>query len=557
MLGSISYLDTIGFPILSVVLFLPALGAIALLFIDKNKTFLLHYIAFGVTFVDFIISLLPLFYIDTNTAKMQFVEKIDWIPSIGSSYHLGVDGFSLVLVIMTTLFGWITILSTFKAITEQVKELMICILFLQTTMIGVFMSLDIVLFYLFFEAQLFPMYLMIGIWGDKNRVYSAYKYFIYTVVGSFPLILGLLALYFNYHDHAIANGWAEQWSFDLLKMFTLPMPTFTQYWVFWAFFLAFAIKVPMFPLHTWLPDVHTDAPTAGSVILAAIMLKMGTYAFVRFSLPLTPEASYAYFPIMFFLSGIAIIYTAWVCMNQIDLKKLIAYSSVAHMGYIIMGTFAINWEGLTGAILQMLNHGISTGALFLIVGIVYEQRHTRNIDEFGGLFKVVPMFTTYFSIVMLSSMGAPLLNGFVGEVFVLMGTFKVSMFYGFVGVAGVLTCAGYTLWMFQRVMLGEVTKEVNRKIKDLNFREYIYMTPLIALIFFIGIYPKPIIDMLRPPVDNLVLMTREGKILAGSEGPLALARLNQSSPDSEKETQLVLLDKEKERDDNGYPPAVD
>jgi NADH-quinone oxidoreductase subunit M len=293
------------------------------------------------------------------------------------------------------------------------------------------------------------------------------------------------------------------------------------------------------------------------VILAAIMLKMGTYAFVRLMLPLTPLACFEYFPIMFFLAGIAIIYTAWVCMNQADLKKLIAYSSVAHMGYIVMGTFAMNWEGITGAILQMLNHGISTGALFLIVGIVYEQRHTRLINEFGGLFKIVPMFTTYFAIVMLSSIGAPLLNGFVGEVFVLMGTFKVSMLYGFVGVAGVLTCAGYTLWMFQRVMLGEVTKEVNRSVKDLNFREYIYMSPLIFMIFFIGLYPKPIIDVLRKPVKNLVLMTKEGKILEGNEGPLALARLNKTSPKTEKETQVVYLDKEKERDDNGYLPTVD
>jgi len=559
MLGSINYQSLIGFPILSVILFLPALGGIALLFINKSKVALLRTIAFWVAFADFIISLALIFPFQMDTAKMQFVEKVDWIPSIGSSYHIGIDGMSLVLVIMTTLIGWITVLSTYEAIKEQVKEMMMCILFLQTTMIGVFVSLDLVLFYLFFEAQLFPMYLMIGIWGSEEKIYSAYKYFIYTVVGSFPLVLGLLALYFNYHDYAIANNLSVQWSFDLLKMYTIPMPRFTQFWVFWAFFIAFAIKVPMFPLHTWLPDVHTNAPTAGSVILAAIMLKMGTYGFVRLTLPLTPAACMEYYPIMFLLAGIAMIYTAWICMNQADLKKLIAYSSVAHMGYIVMGTFVLNWEGIVGAILQMINHGISTGALFLIVGIIYERRHTRLISEYGGLFKVVPMFTTFFAIVMLSSMGAPLLNGFVGEMFVVMGTFKVSKIYGFVCIAGVVACAGYILWMFQRVMLGEVTNEKNLKLKDLNRREYVYMSPLIAMIFFIGLYPKPLIEVLKPTVENIVLMTKEGQIMKGSEGELALARLDQLKDKSKKETPLVLLsqDSDDERDGNGHYTITD
>jgi NADH-quinone oxidoreductase subunit M len=295
------------------------------------------------------------------------------------------------------------------------------------------------------------------------------------------------------------------------------------------------------------------------VILAAIMLKMGTYAFVRLMLPLTPAACFEYYPIMFLLAGIAIIYTAWVCMNQADLKRLIAYSSVAHMGYIIMGTFVLNWEGIVGAVLQMINHGICTGALFLIVGIIYERRHTRWISEYGGLFKIMPMYATYFAIVVLSSMGAPLLNGFVGEMFIIMGTFKVSKIYGFVCVAGVLTCAGYLLWMFQRVVLGEVTNEKNRGLKDLNLREYLYLSPLIAMIFFIGVYPKPLIEVLKPAVKNIVLMTKKGQIVKGSEGELALARLDQSTDKSNNEAPLVLVsqDNKEERDGNGHYTVTD
>lgn len=518
MLGSISYQTLIGFPILSIVLLLPVVGAIVLLFINKRSSSLLHSVAFGFAFFDFILSLLLIPTFQMGTAKMQFVEKLNWIPAIGASYHIGVDGISLILVILTTLCGWVTILSTYEAVKDQVKEYMICILFLQTTMIGVFLSLDLVLFYFFFEAQLFPMYLMIGIWGSSRKIYSALKYFIYTVVGSFPLVLALLALYYNYHDYAVAQNLSVLWTFNILKMYTVPLSGALQGWVFLAFFFAFAIKIPMFPLHTWLPDVHTNAPTAGSVILAAIMLKMGSYGFVRLALPLTPQACIEYGNIMLVLSGIAIIYGAWVCMNQEDIKRLVAYSSVAHMGYITMGIFAMNWEGITGGVLQMINHGLSTGALFLLVGIIYERRHTRMIEDFGGLHKIMPLFTAYFAIVMFSSMGVPLLNGFVGEMFVIIGAFKVSLFWGFVCIAGVLACAAYLLWMFQRVMLGDVTNELNRKLKDMNMREHAYMAPLIFMIFFIGLYPKPLIEAMKPAVENVLSIMEKGEILKGSEG---------------------------------------
>ena len=525
MLGSISYLESVGFPLLSIVVFLPVVGALLLMLVNARYHNLLRGLTFGVMGLDFLLSLLLLAGFQTGTAKMQFVEKTPWFESIGASYHLGVDGISLFLVVLTTLIGSIVILACWRDITSQVKELMICLLLLQTAMLGAFVSLDVLLFYIFWEAMLPPMYLIIGIWGGRRRIYSALKFFIYTLVGSFPMVLGLLAIYFNYHNYAVVNNISPAYTFDLLKLYSVPLPYSTQMWVFWVLFVGFAVKVPMFPLHTWLPDAHTDAPTVGSVILAGILLKMGTYGLVRFSLPLLPQAAYRFAPYVLLLSAIAILYASWVALNQEDMKKLIAYSSIGHMGYITMGTFVFNLQGISGGVIQMINHGLSTAALFLIVGLIYERRHTRMIDEFGGLFKKMPVYTTFFVIAMLASMGAPGLNGFIGELLILLGTFKVSKIYGVVGILGVLACAAYLLWLFQRVMLGNLTNPENENLKDLNLREIATLLPLAILMFWIGLYPKPFLKVIEPSVENVISIMKTGEPLveARSRTKLKLA----------------------------------
>ncbi|MBI5787461.1 MAG: NADH-quinone oxidoreductase subunit M [Candidatus Schekmanbacteria bacterium] len=510
MLGSISYKESIGFPLLSIVVFLPAIGALFLMLINSKRQTLLRCAALAVAGVDFVISLFLLVGFRQNTAKMQFVEKFAWFKAIGSSYHLGVDGISLFLVILTTLMGVLVVLACWRDITSQVKELMICLLLLQTGMLGTFVALDLLLFYVFWEAMLPPMYLIIGIWGSSRRIYSTLKFFIFTIVGSFPMVLGIMAIYFNYHNYAIAYNIHPEYTFDLLKLYQVNIPMGIQAWVFWTLFVGFAVKVPMFPIHTWLPDAHTDAPTVGSVILAGILLKMGTYGFIRFSLPLLPDACREYGHIALILSAIAIIYASWVAFNQEDMKKLIAYSSIGHMGYITMGIFVLNQQGISGGVIQMLNHGVSTGALFLMIGMIYERRHTRLITEYGGLFKQIPWYTTFFVIVMLSSMGAPGFNGFVGELLILMGTFKVSMTFGIVCILGILGCSAYLLWLFQRAMLGEITNPANHKLKDLNFREVMILVPLVIMIFWVGLYPKPFLDVIDPSVENLVAMMRSG-----------------------------------------------
>lgn len=514
MLGSISCQESIGFPLLSILIFLPAVGALLLMFIKAKQHTLLRFVALGVAILDFLLSLLLFIGFKADTARMQFVEKSQWFESIGASYHLGVDGISLFLIVLTTLIGMIVIVACWRDITSQVKELMICLLVLQCAMLGTFASLDVLLFYIFWEAMLPPMYLIIGIWGSSRRIYSATKFFIYTLVGSFPMMLGLLAIYFNYHNYAIAHHITPEYTFNLLKLYSVPVSPGVQGWVFWTLFVGFAIKVPMFPLHTWLPDAHTDAPTVGSVILAGILLKMGTYGFVRFSLPLLPEASATFAPNILFLSGAAILYAAWVAINQADMKKLIAYSSVAHMGYITLGTFVLNQQGISGGVIQMINHGLSTGALFLLVGMIYERRHTREIAEFGGLFKRMPIYTTFFVIAMLSSMGVPGLNGFVGELLILLGTFKVSTLYGVVGILGILTGAAYLLWLFQRVMLGKITNPKNEGLKDLSLREIMVLTPLVIMMFWIGIYPKPFLRVIDPPVKNIISIMQNREPLA-------------------------------------------
>ena len=486
--------------LLSLILFTPLVGAAVLMFVNKRSENAIRWVANLFALAGFLVSLPLWFAYDVTNPAYQFVERAQWIPSIGAWYYLGVDGFSILLILRTTLMGVIAILSSWTAITERVKEFYIFLLLLQTGMIGAFVSLDFLLFFLFWEVMLVPMYFLIGIWGSDRRLYSAIKFFLYTLVGSVVMLLGILALYFHFHT---VTG---VYSFDITQYQRMNVPFNLQWWVFLAFFLGFSIKVPMFPFHTWLPDAHTDAPTAGSVILAAVLLKMGTYGFIRFSLPILPEATKACVWWVAALSIIGIVYGALVAMAQKDWKRLVAYSSVSHMGLVMLGLFALNPVGLTGSIVQQLNHGISTGGLFLIVGIVYERRHTRQISEYGGLSKVMPVYAAVFMIMMLSSIGLPMLNGFIGEFLILQGVFVVDLVWALIAASGIVLGAAYMLWLYQRTMFGKVENPKNEKLLDLNLREFATFVPLIILAFWIGVYPSPFLRFLEPTVKNV--MTR-------------------------------------------------
>ena len=488
-----SYAD---FPLLSLIMFTPLVGAVLLLFVSKPNT--IRWVANGFAMLGFLVSLPLWFWLDTTGPDWQFVERHDWIPSIGAEYFLGVDGFSTLLILLATLIGAIAVLSSWTAITERVKEYYIFLLLLQTGMIGAFVALDFLLFFVFWEVMLVPMYFLIGIWGSANRLYSAIKFFLFTLVGSVIMLLGILAVYFYNYD---ITG---VYTFDITRFHELNMPFEYQWWVFLAFFLGFAVKVPMFPFHTWLPDAHTDAPTAGSVILAAVLLKMGTYGFIRFSLPILPEATLVFVPWVVGLSIVGIIYGALVAMAQSDWKRLVAYSSVSHMGLVTMGIVALTPVGITGSILQQINHGISTGARFLIVGIVYERRHTREISEYGGLSKVMPAFAVVFAVMMLSSIGLPTLNGFIGEVLILQGIFVVNMWWAAAAASGIVLGAAYMLWLYQRTMFGTVDNPKNENLPDLNLREWATFTPLLILAVWIGLYPKPFLDRLETSVDHVM-----------------------------------------------------
>jgi NADH-quinone oxidoreductase subunit M len=488
----------LGVPILSFLIFLPLVGAAALLLIPSSRENVIKWVAFGVSLITFLASI-PLFTMfDAGRRGMQFVERVAWVPSAGVSYSLGVDGISVLLILLTTFLSAVAILSSFGAITNRVKPYYATLLALETGMIGVFAALDLVLFYVFWEAVLIPMYLIIGVWGGPRRVYAAVKFILYTVVGSLLMLVAILYLYFAYHA---ATG---EFTFDLLRLYETPLGHSAQLWLFAAFALAFAIKVPMFPFHTWLPDAHVEAPTAGSVILAGVLLKMGTYGFVRFAMPLFPEATHAFAPWLIVLSVIGIIYGALVAMVQPDMKKLVAYSSVSHLGFVMLGLFALNTQGLQGGILQMINHGLSTGALFLAVGIIYERRHTREIAEFGGLAEVLPWFAALFLVVCLSSLGLPGLNGFVGELLILLGAFRSNPYVAALSATGVILAAVYLLWMYQRVMFGPVTQEKNRGLRDLSAREFWTLAPVVALIIWIGVYPNPFLRKLDLSVGDLM-----------------------------------------------------
>jgi NADH-quinone oxidoreductase subunit M len=497
-------MDFLAHHTLSVVLFTPLLGALVLLFIPRAMENA-HKIAgnvFGA--LGFLVSLPLLRWWNPGEKPFSFEESAEWIPSIGARYHLGIDGISLLLVMLTTFLGMIAILSSWSAIHQRTKEYYILLLLLQTGMIGVFVSLDFFLFYVFWEVMLVPMYFLIGVWGSDRRLYAAIKFFLYTLAGSVVMLLAILALYF--YAPAPAGGTR---TFDVPTLlaaahsFSDPL----KVWLFWGFFFAFAIKVPMFPFHTWLPDAHTEAPTAGSVILAGVLLKMGTYGFIRFSLPLLPADTVMrarIIHIVIVLSLIGIIYGALVCLMQKDMKRLIAYSSVSHLGFCTLGIFALTPNGLAGSVLQQINHGISTGALFLIVGVLYERRHTRMISEFGGLATPMPNFAAIYLIVSLSSLGMPLLNGFIGEFTILQGAFQVSKAWAAWGSLGVVLGAAYLLWLYQRVMFGPVTQFANEDLPDLNLREYATLVPLVILAFWIGIYPKPFFALIEKPVQKIV-----------------------------------------------------
>jgi NADH-quinone oxidoreductase subunit M len=511
--------------ILSIILFTPLVGALVLLFVPKENKDAIRWIAniFALAGLLVSIPLVPMFWAQRFDATQQFKfmegSSNNWIPSIGAGYVLGIDGISFLLIMLTTLLGWVSILSSWTAIENRVKEYYVWFLVLQTGMLGVFMALDFFLFFVFWEAMLVPMYLLIGIWGGPRKLYAAIKFFLYTLLGSVMMLLGILFLYF--HHHTLTGVY----TFSIPELYkTAPqIPFHAAIWLFLAFFLGFAIKVPMFPFHTWLPDAHVEAPTAGSVILAGVLLKMGTYGFVRFSLPFFPQvlsSSATFLNVttrgwMIGISLVGIIYGALVSLMQKDMKKLVAYSSVSHLGFCTLGIFALNPAGLSGSVLQQINHGISTGALFLIVGILYERRHTREIAEYGGISNVMPVYATITMIMFLSSMGLPLLNGFVGEFTILQGTFTENWRWAAWAAPGVVLAAAYLLWLYQRVFFGTVTNAKNEKLHDLTPREILTFVPLIVMAFWIGLYPKPFFQILEQPVNQLVETVRPGYPIPG------------------------------------------
>ena len=490
--------------ILSIVLFTPLFGLLVLVCIPSSNARAIKIWANAIALAGFLVSL-PLAVHFDHTKDFQFVERAAWIPSLGASYHIGIDGLGLLLVMLTTLLGFISILASWSAITVRLKEYYAFFLLLQTAMLGVFMALDFLLFFVFWETVLVPMYFIIAIWGGPRRVYAAIKFMIYTLIGSVLMLLGILTLYFQH--------WLQfqVYSFDIADLMQTHVSSSVQWWVFWAFFVGFAVKVPMWPFHTWLPDAHVEAPTAGSVILASVLLKMGTYGFLRFSLPLLPDSAKnpGVITIVAVLSIIGIVYGALASLMQKDWKKLVAYSSVSHLGFCTLGIFALNPAGISGSIIQQINHGISTGMLFLIVGVVYERRHTREISEYGGLLKVMPIFTLVFGLAALSSMGMPPLNGFIGEITILGGAFQMSKVWAFWAVVGIALGAAYLLWLFQRTMLGDV-KEKNRGLKDLSWREIAIFAPLVAWAFWIGLNPQPYFHVLDRSVAQIVERVQPG-----------------------------------------------
>jgi NADH-quinone oxidoreductase subunit M len=526
-------MNVLQFPILSLVAYLPILGVVLIMLIPRRAESGIRWTALAFSLAGFVASLwIPMYY-DASTPEVQFVERLSWIPTLGVNYFFGLDGISLWLVMLTTFLSVIAVICSWESITVRVKEYYAFLLILETGMIGVFLALDFFLFYIFWEVMLVPMYFLIGVWGSDRRLYSAIKFFLYTLFGSVIMLLGILAVYF-YHGAETGTH-----TFDVLRLMQISYPStplFTllgvpfsfQDLVWLSFFLSFAIKVPMFPFHTWLPDAHTDAPTAGSVILAGVLLKMGTYGFIRFNLPMFPEATKHFVPMIMVLSVIAIVYGAMVCLVQPDMKRLIAYSSVSHMGFVMLGIFALNPQGLQGGLIQMVNHGLSTGALFLIVGLIYDRRHTRLISELGGLSKQMPVYATIFAIIMLSSMGLPGLNGFIGEFLILVGAFQVSYLWAAFAVSGIVLGAAYMLWLYQRTMFGALENPKNAALQDLNARELTTLVPIVIMCFWIGLYPVPFLSRMEASVNHILARIHGERTVQARPAPPAPVTLSLS-----------------------------
>ena len=484
----------VTWPVLSVTTFLPVFGAL-LIYLSRGDDEAARrnsrWIALWTTIVVFAVSLIMVWRFDASSTAFQFVEKTPWLGQ-AINYHMGVDGISLPFVILTTALMPFCILASWKSITVRVREYMMAFLLLETLMIGTFSALDLVLFYLFFEGGLIPMFLIIGVWGGPRRVYASFKFFLYTLLGSVLMLLAIMALYWN------------AGTTDIPTLMKTAVPRGLQTWAWLAFFASFAVKMPMWPVHTWLPDAHVEAPTAGSVVLAAILLKMGGYGFLRFSLPMFPLASHDFAPLVFTLSAIAIVYTSLVALMQEDIKKLIAYSSVAHMGFVTMGIFAGTTQGIAGGVFQMISHGIVSGALFLCVGVVYDRLHTREIAAYGGLVNRMPIYALVFLVFTMANVGLPGTSGFVGEFLTLLGTFKVSVATATAATLGVILSAGYALWLYRKVVFGVLDKPSLAGIKDMTFREGLILFPLVFLTILFGIYPKPVLDMSAASVQQIV-----------------------------------------------------
>ena len=484
-----------NFPLLSLLTFIPLIGAAFILAIRGEEEVVnrnARNVALWTSSAVFLLSLLLWTNFDSSTADFQFVEHVEWMPAFNIAYHVGVDGISVLFVLLTTLLTPICVLASWESVQSRVKEYMIAFLVLETMMVGMFVALDMVLFYIFFEAVLLPMFLIIGVWGGPRRVYAAFKLFLYTLLGSVLMLVAVLAMYFD-------AGTA-----DIPTLLTHDFPAALQTWLWLAFFPSFAVKVPMWPVHTWLPDAHVEAPTAGSVILAGVLLKFGGYGFLRFSLPMFPLATADFTPLIYTLSIIAVIYTSLVALAQEDMKKLIAYSSVAHMGFVTIGTFTLTTQGIEGAIYQMLSHGIVSAALFLVVGVVYDRIHSREIDMYGGLVHRMPAYSLIFMLFMLASVGLPGTGGFVGEFLVLVGAFKANTWVAALAATGVILGAVYMLYLYRRVIFGQLTKEHLMKIGDLSRREILVFAPLVVLVLWMGVYPTSFLDIMHVSVNNLI-----------------------------------------------------
>ncbi len=498
--------------LLSSLILLPLFGALAILLFTRPEHAEegrkeAHYIALFTTILTFLVSLLLWAMFDSTTAEFQFVEKHEWFAGYGISYHLGIDGISLFMVLLTTFLMPICILCSWETVASRARAFMVNFLILEAMVIGVFASLDALMFYLFFEGMLIPMYLIIGIWGGKNRIYAAYKFFLYTLAGSVLFLVAILYLYLQFGTTSIPEL--------MTKAPTLGLNV--QQWLWLAMLASFAVKVPMWPVHTWLPDAHVQAPTAGSVILAGILLKMGGYGFLRFSLPMLPEASHHFTWLIYTLSIIAVIYTSLVALVQTDMKKLIAYSSVAHMGFVTIGIFTMNLQGLQGAMIQMISHGLVSGALFLCVGVVYDRLHTREISAYGGVAEVMPKYALYFMFFTMASVGLPGTSGFVGEFLVLLGAFKANTWVAFFAATGVVLGAAYMLWLYRRVVFGEIGSDHVRAMLDMNVREKVIFIPIVALVIWIGLYPQPYLKAMEPSLSKLIEQTRHSPNLAAQD----------------------------------------